>query len=280
MSNPVFGSNDVFADPVQRRGRKQAPANPYASTPTPDAGTLDQMYAAPTATPRDTGRLTYDDVIVKTGGLLALLVVVAAATWMTFDAAPGLYIVGAIVGFVLAMVNIFKKQPSPALITAYTVAQGVFLGGLSASLDRIYPGVALQALLATTVTVAVTLLLFTSGKVRATPKATKIFLVLMLSYLAFSLVNLGIMIFGSSDAAWGLRTSVTVFGIPLGVVLGIVAVLLAAYSLVLDFDSIQRGVREGAPAKFAWTAAFGLIVTLVWLYVEFLRIFAILAGRD
>lgn len=269
MSNPVFGSSNVFADPVKRRGDK-APA-------TPDAGTLDQMYAAPSATPVQTGRLTYDDVIMKTGGLLALLVVVAGATWLL---APQLYIVGAIVGFVLAMVNIFKKQPSPALITAYAVAQGVFLGGLSAVLDAVYPGVALQALLATAVTFGATLVLFTSGKVRATPKLTRIFLVAMVGYLAFSLVNLGIMIFGSNDAAWGLRTSVTIMGMPLGVVIGVVAVLLAAYSLVIDFDAIQRGVREGAPAKFAWTAAFGLIVTLVWLYVEFLRIFAILSGRD
>ena len=274
MSNPVFGSSGVFADPSSRRG-----SGPVAGQPV-DAPTLEQMYQAPTATTRDTGRLTYDDVIMKTGGLLALLAVVAAGTWMVSDTMPYLYIIGAIVGFVLAMVNIFKKQPSPALITAYAVAEGVFVGGLSALLDRAYPGVAMQALLATAVTFAVTLFAFKSGKVRVTPKANKIFMIAMLSYLAFSLVNVGLMIFGGTDSAWGLRSGVEVFGIPLGVLIGALAVLLGAYSLVVDFDGIERGVRQGAPAKFAWTAAFGLIVTIVWLYVEFLRIFAILQGRD
>ncbi|HEV7623871.1 MAG TPA: Bax inhibitor-1/YccA family protein, partial [Amnibacterium sp.] len=78
---------------------------------------------------------------------------------------------------------------------------------------------------------------------------------------------------------FGLSSSVTIAGIPLGVLVGIFAVLLAAYSLVLDFDQIQQGVRRGLPAKYAWTGAFGLMVTIVWLYVEFLRIFAILNRR-
>lgn len=312
MSNPVFGSSAVFADPVKRRGNKknqqdqqtpqnqqQAPSqqgaygaprtnpysagqqqNPYgapAHGAAPSAAGMNQMYNAPSATPVDTGRLTYDDVIMKTGGLIALLIVVAAATWVAYDAMPYLYIVGAIVGFGLALVNIFKKKISPGLITAYAIAEGVFVGGLSAMLDGIYPGVALQAVLATAITFGVTLGLFKSGKIRASAKATKIFMVVMLGYVAFSLVNVGIMMFGSNDSAWGLRSSVTVFGIPLGVIVGVLAVILAAYSLVLDFDSIQRGVQQGAPAKFAWKAAFGLIVTLVWLYVEFLRIFALLS---
>ena len=276
MSNPVFGSNATFSDPaIKRRGQKNSA--PYAPVSTP--GQLDAMYNSPAATTVDTGRLTYEDVIMKAGGLIALLVVVAAGAWVTHEALPGLYIVGAIVGFVLAMVNIFKKAPSPALIVAYTIAEGVFLGGLSAMLDRLYPGVALQALLATGITFAVTLFACKSGKIRASAKATKIFTIIMLSYFAFSLINVGVMIFGSGGNQWGLRGG-EIFGFKLGVIIGIVAVCLAAYSLVLDFDSIQRGVIQGAPKKFAWTAAFGLIVTLVWLYVEFLRIFAILSGRD
>lgn len=311
MSNPVFGSTAAFADPVKRRGNKgqnqqeTAQTDPYArpnayeptsayaepsaqpqhgSAPaTAGAAGLNHMYNAPSATPVDTGRLTYDDVIMKTGGLLALLVVVAAATWTVADAMPSLYIFGAIIGFVLALVNIFGKTIRPGLIVAYAVAEGVFVGGLSAMLNSIFPGVALQAVIATVITFGVTLALFKSGKIRASAKATKIFMVAMLGYLAFSLVNVGMMIFGSSDAAWGMRSStLTILGIeiPLGVLIGVVAVILAAYSLVLDFDSIERGVQQGAPAKFAWKAAFGLIVTLVWLYVEFLRIFSILAGRD
>ena len=99
-----------------------------------------------------------------------------------------------------------------------------------------------------------------------------------IALLLFSLF--GMMLFGATDSAWGMRSDITIGGIPLGVVIGALAVVLAAYSLVMDFDSIKRGVESGAPRQFSWSAAFGLIVTLVWLYTEFLRIFALLSGRD
>ena len=111
---------------------------------------------------------------------------------------------------------------------------------------------------------------------------TKIFLIAMVGYLVFSLVNVGIMIFGSGEianSAWGLRSGVTVMGIQLGVIIGALAVLLAAYSLVMDFDSIKRGVEAGVPGRYAWAAAFGLAVTLIWLYLELLRLLAILRSE-
>lgn len=267
MTNPALGSNPVFADPVKRRGANADPA------------TLESMYAAPSATPVQTGRMTYDDVIIKTGGLLALLVAVAAVSWQLTSTMPSLFLVGLGVGFVLGLVNAFKRKPSPALITAYTVAEGVFLGGLSAWLDAAYPGIALQALIATVVTFAVTLVLFTSGKVRVTAKSAKIFMVALVSYGLFSLVNLGLMLFNVTDDPWGLRGQ-EIGGMPLGVIVGALAVILAAYSLIMDFDMIKRGVESGAARIHSWAAAFGLIVTLVWLYTEFLRIFALLSGRD
>ncbi|MBN3585572.1 Bax inhibitor-1/YccA family protein, partial [Algoriphagus aestuarii] len=99
-------------------------------------------------------------------------------------------------------------------------------------------------------------------------------------YALFSLVNLGMMLFGATDSAFGLRTSVEIMGIPLGVIVGVLAVGLAAFCLIMDFDAIKRGVEGGIPARFAWSAAFGLLVTLVWLYLEFLRLLAILRGGD
>lgn len=277
MSNPVFTSSRAFRDPVQQRGHS---AQGFGDGSAASAATLESMYSQPAATPVQTNRITYDDVIVKTGGLLALVVVLAAISWQVAPSMPGLYIGGAIIGFVLALVNIFKRTPSPALIMGYAAAQGVFLGGLSFFLDQFYPGVAMQALIATVVTFVVVLLGFKSGKLRTSPKLTKMFFIAMISYAAFSLVNLGIMLFGSNDAAWGLRSSVEIAGLPLGVIIGALAVLLASYSLVMDFEQIKHGVEVGAPRNLAWTFAFGLVVTLVWLYVEFLRIFAILSGRD
>ena len=116
-------------------------------------------------------------------------------------------------------------------------------------------------------------------EIRASARATKIFLIAMVGYLVFSLVNLGLQAFGVIRTPFGL-SSMTFFGIPLGVLIGVLVVLMAAYSLVLDFDQIQQGVRRGLPAKYGWTGAFGLMVTIVWLYVEFLRIFALLNGRS
>lgn len=285
MTNPVFNNSAVFGDP-RARGKRGGPAQQGAPTgtlggatgPVVEASTLEQMYGAPSATTRDTGRLTYDDVIVKTGGLLALLVVVAAATW---NVAPQIWPLGAIVGLVLGLVNAFKREPSPLLITLYTVAQGVFLGGISLAFQNMTTDltgnvqpIVLQAIIATFATFGAALFLFKSGRVRVTPKFTRWLLIAMVGYLAYSLVNVVMMFFVASDGFGPLRNG------PVGVIAGLFAVGLAAASLIMDFDAIKRGVDQGAPAKMAWSAAFGLIVTLVWLYLEILRILAILQGRD
>lgn len=100
-----------------------------------------------------------------------------------------------------------------------------------------------------------------------------------LAYLVFCLFNLGYMVFSGSDSAWGLRSGAYIGPVPLGVVIGIVAVIIACVSLIADFDFIENAVKNGAPKEVEWKAAFGLILTLVWLYIEFLRIIAILFGR-
>ncbi|MCU1517854.1 MAG: hypothetical protein JWQ75_2575 [Pseudarthrobacter sp.] len=236
---------------------------------------LQQMYNQPAAGPADTGRMTYDDVIVKTAACLGVLLAGAAVTMVVgFGLASLLMIVGALGGFVLAMVNTFKKQPSPALILAYAGLEGLFLGGLTRVLDTMYPGVGLQAVIGTLSVFTVTLLLFKSGKVRATPKAMKFFMIALVGYALFSLVNLVMMMTGLTSEPFGLRSGI------IGVVIGILAIGLAAFSLVMDFTSIEAGVQSGAPQRFSWTAAFGLTVTLVWLYVEIIRVLAILRGED
>jgi uncharacterized YccA/Bax inhibitor family protein len=236
---------------------------------------LQQMYNQPAAGPADTGRMTYDDVIVKTTACLGVLLAGAAVTlFVSMSLASMLMIVGALGGFVLALVNTFKKQPSPALILAYAGLEGLFLGGLTRVLDLAYPGVGLQAVIGTLSVFAVTLLLFKSGKVRATPKAMKFFMIALIGYAVFSLVNLVMMMTGMTTEPFGLRSGI------IGVVIGILAIGLAAFSRVMDFTSIEAGVQAGAPQRFSWTAAFGLTVTLVWLYVEIIRVLAILRGED
>lgn len=268
MANPYFTRNQTFA-----AGTRGAVAQTAAS----DVAALEAQYNADPASGLDTGRMSYEGTVTKTAGLLILLGISAALTWVL---APGLFFAGAIVGFVLALVNIFKKRPSPGLIAMYAIAEGVFLGGLSAILEQQagMQGIALQALMATGITTGVCLWLYGSGRVQVTAGFRRVLMVGMISYALFCLVNL-IVMFTGSDSAWGLRSSVELGGIKLGVIVGAVAVLLASMSLIMDFDGIKRGVERGASSIYEWAAAFGLVVTLVWLYLEFIRILSILRDR-
>jgi uncharacterized YccA/Bax inhibitor family protein len=305
LNNPAFNT-PAFQDPkaVQTYpgGRQAAgltpPAAPTQFSTAQHAGTdaaaqahLEGMYAAPAAGAIETDRMTVEDTIWKTVGLFAVLVATAAVGWVWTMAGvtpenpnPSIlpWIIGGLGGFVLAMVVIFssRKKVRPALIFAYAAFEGLFIGGISAFFEMMFPGIVLQATLGTLAVVGVTLALFASGKIRASKRATKIFLIAMVGYLVFSLVNVGLMLFGATDSAFGLRSEIEFFGIPLGVIIGLLVVVMAAYSLVLDFDQIQQGVRNGAPRQFGWLGGFGIMVTVVWLYVEILRILAILRGSE
>ncbi|MFT4235571.1 MAG: Bax inhibitor-1/YccA family protein [Microbacterium sp.] len=262
------------------------PTAAQASVSAAATANLEGMFAAPPAGAIETGRMTYEDTIWKTVGLFAVMIVLAVVGFFwtlapavasnnAADATLAPWLIGAVGGLVLGLVNSFKKSPSVPLIFAYAAFEGLFVGGISSYFELIFPGILLQATLATVSVVGVTLALFASGKVRASARATKIFMIAMIGYLVFSLLNVVLMLTGLSSAAWGLRSSVTIMGIPLGIIIGVLVVIMAAYSLVLDFDQVQRGVRNGAPRKYGWQAAFGIMVTVVWLYVEILRIIAI-----
>lgn len=262
MANPAFNNSPAFSAKAAQRAaqRGQVPA-----VPTPDQ--LEEHFGLPSATEVQTERMSYEDTIFKTFAGFAVLLVGAAIGWIF----PALAIVGGVVGFALALVNIFKKTPSPALVLLYALAEGLLVGGVSSFYATLWDGIIPIALFGTLGVVGVTLALFASGKVRASKRATQIFLVALIGYAAFSLVNVGLMIFGVTDSMFGLRDQ-EIFGIPLGIPLGILVVLLGAYSLVLDFEQVKRGVETGQPRIYGWTAAFGIIVTVVWLYLEILRL--------
>ena len=234
-------------------------------------GEADYGVAAPTySEPIPAGeRLTMNDVMVKTGINLGLVAVGAAVAWN----APVLMLLGLVGGLVLGLVNSFKKKVSPILVMTYALMEGLLLGGLSAVVDMRYPGVAIQAVLATFVVAGTTLALFANGKLRATPKLNKIFMIGAIGYLAYGFISiLGAGIFGSS------LNSVSLFGIPLGLIVGLFAVALATYSLLLDFTTTSEAVEAGLPERESWRLAFGLTASLVWLYVEILRVLMYLAS--
>lgn len=262
MSNPVFERMKdnrgyaTFGPPGTQRSTVQD--TPYASP-----ADLEAMYSRPSATTVQTGRMTYDDVVVKTALVFVGLLGGAVVGWLN----PILMVIGLIGGLVLGLVNTFKRNPSPVLIMAYGVLEGMFVGGISRMFEVRYDGIVVQAVLGTVCVFAAVLVGFRSGKLRTSPKLNKIFMIAMGGYLLFSLINLGLMLFAGQDT---LRQG------PLGLAIGALAVLLASYSLVMDFEFIKMGVEQNAPAKMAWTAAFGLVVTLVWLYLELLRLLSIL----
>ncbi len=186
--------------------------------------------------------------------------------------AGGATIIGLIGGLITSLVNIFKKTPpSPVLVLAYALFfEGLLLGGISGSMEIIYPGIALQAVVGTLAVAGTVLVLFRVGVLRTSPVLTKIFMVAMIAYLIFGLVNIGYLLFTGGQS---LRDGV------IGLVIGGLAVVMASYSLVMDFEDVQRAANAGVPRVYAWRCAFGLAVTLVWLYIEILRIIAIFRGN-
>ena len=302
MQNPVFSKNSNFTQAVKETTPAGYPAMPgytvggsatstsgaYQSSYIPEqTGTYNarfediaQGYYQPSATSIDTDRMTYDDVIFKTGFLFVVLLATSVASWyavLNTSVGVGLVGIGALGAFVLGLVNSFKQNPSPVLITIYAVFEGLFIGGISAVFESAYPGIVLTAVLASFVTFAVCLALFKTRIVRVNARFTKILFVGIISYLVFAGVSFLLSITGILSG--GLR-GITVFGLPLGVIVGVLVVILAAMSLIADFDFITQGVESGIPSKFAWTAAFGLLVTLVWLYLEILRLLSYFYDND
>ncbi|MEE1651607.1 Bax inhibitor-1/YccA family protein [Brachybacterium sp. J144] len=247
---------------------------------------LESMYARPAATGHDTGRMTMRDAlnaITATLGTIVVIGFVVAVMPYVLGAVAGedglmiglaltgvAAVVGLIGGLVLALVNSFKKTPSPILVLAYAAFEGLALGGISGSLEQVYPGIAMQAVVGTLVVAGVVLVAFRFGVLRTTPRLTKIFGIAMIAYMGLLLVNLVLSLITGAGFLTGA----------LGLLIGGIAVVMASYSLVMDFEDVQRAESAGAPRVYAWRCAFGLAVTMVWLYIEVLRILAILRGND
>lgn len=281
MANPALSRNPAFNGQgyANFNNAPQAPqygqpgAYPTPGSQAPSSGQLQDMYDGGTAGPMQTGRMTYDDVVMRTGYCFAVLMVTAVANWFLFTSGNAglgglLTIVGGIGGLVLGLVNSFKpNKPIPGLILAYAGLQGLLLGGISFMFESQFAGIILQAVLATLCVFGVSLFAYRSKWIRVTPKFRKIFLIAMGGYLIFSLVNMvSVLVFKNET----MRTG------PLGLAIGLFAVGLAAFALVMDFDMIENGVKNGAPERFAWYASFGLLVTLIWLYIEMLRLISII----
>ena len=253
-------------NPVLARGFGQG--QQYASwntAPAPSAGDLNEMYDRPAYAP-PARFMTLDDVVLRTAATLGVVVATGALAWIL--KLDGLAIVGALVGFVLALVISFKQSTNPALILAYAAAEGVFLGAISHAFNTAFGGgIVIQAVVGTAGVFAGMLVVYKTGAIRVTPKFTRWLLGALIGVVALSLVNLIASLF--TPGGLGLRDSTNP---ALAIGFSLLCIGIAAFTFLLDFDMIDKGIRQGAPERFAWYAAFGLTVTLVWLYLEILRL--------
>ena len=230
---------------------------------------LEQSYNAPAASSIRTGRMTIEDVVAKTGFLFAILVVVGALAWGA-NLGQGALLIGFLGGFVLAMVISFSKTIKPGLVVAYAALQGLALGTISKYYESFYPGIVSQAVIGTIAAFAGVLFMYRSGRLRATPQFTRAVMGAAIGYFILGLVSLVASFFGVGQG-YGF------YGVSgIGLLLAVAGVALASFFLVLDFDQIEKGVAAGVPEKESWRASFGLMVTIVWLYLEILRLLSIL----
>jgi len=279
--NPVFTSSAEF----NGRGAQTA----AVSDPSQWQIDLDAS-GTPTHTVPGTGRMTLESVVEKTAITLGLVIATAAAAWFfigevvdesgfTTDAMNTAYAFamgGAIVGLVLSLVNSFKKKISPALVLAYAVAEGIFVGAFSKVVSSYVgdPTIVFQAVLGTMVAFGATLAAYKFFNIQVTDKFRKIVTISIFAFVGVMLVNFVLSLTGVLESG-GLRG----FN-GLGLAVSAIAVVLAVFMLIMDFDYVERGVAAQLPERESWRAAFGLTVTLIWLYIEILRILAILRGND
>jgi uncharacterized YccA/Bax inhibitor family protein len=234
---------------------------------------LEGMYARAA---RGESTMQLPDVIAKTAFMFVVLLVGAVIGWKTYQTQPWLLLGSMLIGMVLAFVNIFKKKVSPPLVLAYSFFEGIFLGGLSAwyqfspSINPQGQPLVLQAVTGTLVAFGVMLFLYQSRIIKVNGTFQKVMMVALISYALIGLASLIGALFGLGGG-WGF------YGVSgLGLILCVVGVGLAALTLALDFDAIEKGIAVGMPERESWRMAFGLMVTLIWLYLEILRLLAIL----
>jgi uncharacterized YccA/Bax inhibitor family protein len=255
----------------------QPGGNPYAQPPRNAYGQpqplapeqLEQMYAGPAAGPLQTGRMTMDDVVVRTAMTLGTVVLGAVVGWFALPDNYGLAIGAALIAFALAMVQVFRRTPVPALILGYAAFEGVFLGVVSRMYNEAWHGAPVQAVLGTMAIFAGMLFAYKTRIIRVTERYQRIGMAIAIGFVLAMVVNLVFAAFGSSDGL-GLRTG------GLGIVFCLLGVCLGAFFLSLDFKQVEDGVRYGAPRNESWLAAFGLTLSLVWIYLELLRLISIL----
>jgi len=288
-SNPIFTRSEGFNGRGNAYGNQTYPGNGQSYGGYGDPSQWGTGMPGTTGTPVthvDQRPMTIDSVVQKTGITLALVVLAAAATWFMTPAITGnqalgtlygLSMLGALGGFALAMVNSFKRVISPALVLAYAVFEGIFVGAFSkvleatfASPDGTQGGLVIGAVLGTMAAVGGTLAAYKFFHIKVGQRFRTWVIGALFGFMALAILDMVLGFFGNSFGFNG-------FG-AMGLLSSVIGLGLGVLFLILDFDQVERGIAAGLPERESWRAAFGLTVTIVWIYIELLRILAILRG--
>lgn len=259
-SNPVLSRQDAFTPGQQQYG--SGPQDPRSTRQAPPGR-------------RPEGVMTLDDVVTKTAITLGVVVIVAAAAFfmLPVEVLMPVSIVASLATIGVTFLVAFRRQVPVGLVMLFAVLEGLMVGGISKIFELYYPGIVVQAVFATFVAAALTLGAYKFFNVRVTPKFKKVVFIATIAFVVVLLLNFVFSLLGvNGGAGLGLRSGIDGPVSLLAIAVSAIAVVLAVLNLVLDFDYIEKGVQMGAPASESWKAAFGLTVTLVWLYVEMLRI--------
>jgi uncharacterized YccA/Bax inhibitor family protein len=214
-------------------------------------------------------KMTVGGTAIKIAGLFVLLLTGAMIAW-NVDVVKGLMIPAVFVALGLALWISFSKKVRPGAVIAYALVEGVFVGTISYFFEQMYPGIVMNAVLGTLTTAGAMFTAYSMGWIRVTSRFSKVMTFALIGYAGFGLINMLIGIFTGSAGIYSSQY---------GWVAGLIGVGLAAFTLNLDFEDISQGAAQGLPREFEWRAAFGLLVTMVWLYLEILRLLAIF-NRD
>ncbi|RYB94929.1 Bax inhibitor-1/YccA family protein [Nocardioides oleivorans] len=283
-NNPVFARSEEFNRASSNTYGNQTYAGGGAAYPGYGDTTDPSTWGTGTPGQVDRGRMTIDSVVQKTAISIALVFVAAFATWWWIgdvvvdnfvdnDAlakAQMLSVVGAGGAFLLSLVNSFKRVISPALVMAFALAEGVALGAISKYFDAAYPGVVTQAVLGTFAAFVGTLAAYKFLNIKVGDKFRRGVVAGMFGMVGLGLMSLVLSFFGINTGLFGMGG--------LGLLFAVAGLVLGVFMLILDFDFVENGVTAGLPERESWRAAFGLTVSLVWIYTNLLRILAIMRG--
>lgn len=273
---------DYSGQPVYGTAQAGTQGYPVSSSSEEQMASYEAMMNAPAADAVDRGTMTFDDVVVKSLMCFGLLLVGATAGWLTGIVAMGvalvLFFASCAVTLGLAIFIRLSKKIRPGAIVTYSLIEGFSLGVISYTFEAYFPGIVISAVLATLVVIGTTLAAFTMGFVRNSSTLTRVAGIGSVAFFFYYLVTFALSVTGMVDMR-AVENS-TVFGIPLGVIIGVLAVFIGVLCLVRDFDAVKVGVASNVPEKYSWLCTFAIMTDVIWIYLQILKILSYLMRRN